>query len=307
MENILIVKNLKKNYKKLEAVKGVSFTIEKGSFFSFIGHNGAGKSTTINMISTLLEKTSGEIIIDGLVIGEDDEKIRKKIGIVFQDSLLDKNLTVEENLRLRASFYKMNKIDFDKRIKDLNNTIMVNDIIKQRYGSLSGGQRRRVDILNAIINLPKILILDEPTTGLDPKSRKIIWNSIKNLQKDRDMTVFLTTHYMEETLCSDKVIIIHHGEIICEGTPETLRNEHTQDTLNILSNNLEELEEELRSKDISFEVDKDKIIVKINNSKEAIPILSNLKKFDSFEVRRGTMDDVFLNVISNFEREGLHE
>ena len=212
--NAIEVKGLVKNYEEVEAVKGISFHVEEDSFFAFLGPNGAGKSTTINIIATLLEKTDGEITVFDKKVGKDDQEIRKEIGIVFQNSMLDKLLTVKENLEIRASFYGMTKSEMEERIDAINNLLEIRPFYNQRYGKLSGGQKRKADIARALLNWPKVLILDEPTTGLDPKSRKDIWTLINRLRTEENVTIFLTTHYMEEAMDANYVVIIDHGKIL---------------------------------------------------------------------------------------------
>ena len=214
MSNIIEVKNLVKNYKDVHAVNDISFTVEEGSFFAFLGINGAGKSTTINILCTVLEKTSGNVKIGGYDLDKEKNKIKELIGIVFQGSVLDKQLTVKENLESRASYYGLNKKEIAKRIESLTQTFDLSEILKRKYGTLSGGQRRRVDIARALINRPKLLFLDEPTTGLDPKTRLQVWEIIHNLRKETGLTVFLTTHYMEETVDCDNVVIIDRAKLL---------------------------------------------------------------------------------------------
>ena len=195
--NAIEVVDLVKNYGEIEAVKNISFTVKKDSFFAFLGPNGAGKSTTINIIATLLDKNEGTIKVLDNEIGKDDSKIRNKIGVVFQNSMLDDLLTVKENLIVRASFYNINKHDLLKRIDEINDYLEVNSFVNQRYGEISGGQRRKADIARALINWPEILILDEPTTGLDPKSRKDIWRLIDKLRTEKEVT--MKCQYCEST------------------------------------------------------------------------------------------------------------
>lgn len=223
MSNIIEVKNLVKNYKDVHAVNDISFTVEEGSFFAFLGINGAGKSTTINILCTVLEKTSGNVKIGGYDLDKERNKIKELIGIVFQGSVLDKQLTVKENLESRASYYGLNKKEIAKRIESLTQTFDLSEILKRKYGTLSGGQRRRVDIARALINRPKLLFLDEPTTGLDPKTRLQVWEIIHNLRKETGLTVFLTTHYMEETVDCDNVVIIDSGKIVANDSPHNLK------------------------------------------------------------------------------------
>jgi len=297
--NLLEVKDLIKNYGEVEAVKGISFSVDEGTFFSFLGHNGAGKSTTINIIATLLGKTNGDVTVCGYKVDENDFEIRTQIGVVFQESVLDEFLTVEENLRLKASFYNYSKAKTTGILSNLQAKLEIKDILKQKYGKLSGGQKRRVDIANALINLPKLLILDEPTTGLDPQTRQEVWKIIKKLQIEQGITIFLTTHYMEETLESDKVIILDDGRIVAEGSPEELRMKYSTDKLILIPKNKEGLFNELKEKGIQYVVDRDRLKVDVKDSMEALNILNSITQYKKFEVIGGSMDDVFINVTNN--------
>ena len=225
--NIIEVRDLTKKYGEHPAVDGISFDVKEGELFAFLGENGAGKSTTINIICTILGKTSGEVRVCSHVLGKEDDKIRKEIGIVFQNSVLDDVLTVEENLYTRGSYYGLSKKQINERIMEFYESFELGEIMKRKYAQLSGGQRRRVDIVRALLNKPKILFLDEPTTGLDPKSRKIVWDYITYLRRERGMTIFLTTHYMEETRDADHVVILDKGKVIARGTPSELKSEYT--------------------------------------------------------------------------------
>jgi len=230
--NFLSVKDLRKSYGTFEAVKGISFDVKKQDFFAFLGPNGAGKSTTINILCTLLEKDSGDVSINGFSLGKDDDAIRKSIGIVFQTHMLDDKLSVKENLMIRGRFYQMSKEDLTLQIKTLTQELYMKDFINQKYGTLSGGQKRRVDIARALINAPKLLILDEPTTGLDPKTREDVWAYIEKL-REKEMTIFLTTHYMEEAAKASHVAIIDQGKIVASGTPTALKRLHSYDSLKL--------------------------------------------------------------------------
>ena len=221
MQNIIEVKNLVVKYGEMTAVDDITFSVKRGSLFSFLGVNGAGKSTTINVLTTLLAKTSGEVMIDGQPI-HNNSHVRNLIGVVFQDSVLDSNLTVKENLTMRGSLYGLKGTGLRTRINEIIQKTKMGDYANRRYGKLSGGQRRRADIARALINNPKLLFLDEPTTGLDPKSRQDIWELIRGLQTEHNMTIFLTTHYMEEAYDSDQIVIIHKGKIREQGTADEL-------------------------------------------------------------------------------------
>ena len=220
MSYAIEVRNLVKNYENVKAVQNINFTVEKDTFFAFLGPNGAGKSTTINIISTLLDQNDGIVKVLGFEVGKQDDEIRKRIGVVFQSSMLDDLLTVRENLLVRASFYGLDKEMFAKRLEEIGVYINVQDFLDQRYGKLSGGQRRKADIARALLNWPEVLILDEPTTGLDPKSRKDIWNLISKLRHEKELTIFLTTHYMEEVVDANKVVVIDEGIIVAQGSSE---------------------------------------------------------------------------------------
>lgn len=286
------VQDLHKSYGEIEAVKGISFTVNEGDFFAFLGPNGAGKSTTINMICTLLDIDSGLIEVDGLAVGKKDQEIRKKLGVVFQNSMLDNKLSVRQNLDIRGSFYGIAQMDLNERIESITDLLHMSSFIDQKYGTLSGGQRRKADIARALINEPKILMLDEPTTGLDPKTRKEVWNIIDALRK-KNMTIFLTTHYMEEAARATKIVIINHGDIIAEGTPDKLRNEYSYDRLRLMYKDISIIS---KLTGYDYDIQNDVIELKIGSMK-AIDIINEVKdQIEAYEVIRGNMDDVFLNI-----------
>lgn len=290
---VLEVRGLQKNYKDVNAVKGIDFDINKGEFVALLGPNGAGKTTTINILCTLLKPTAGEISYNGYKIGTDDENIRKKVGIVFQDNVLDDKLSVRENLLTRGILYNNDRNIVKEKVNNIISTLKIDNYESQYYGNLSGGQRRRVDIARALLHSPEILFLDEPTTGLDPSTRKLIWETMDALLKE-GLTIILTTHYMEETMNCDKVIIMNMGEIICSDTPEQLRLMHSTDTLKVLGN-LKEIEKLITEYD--YEINQDYIKIKLNSTKDSIGLLKVIENHvEAFEVLRGNMDDVFLNL-----------
>ena len=273
------VSNLHKSYGEIHAVRGISFTVGEGELFSFLGVNGAGKSTTIGVLTTLLAKTSGNAAVDGFDVDADPEKVRRVIGVVFQESVLDKLMTVRENLEVRASLYGLSgaerKQAADRAIELTNSAEFAN----RPYGKLSGGQRRRTDIARALVHTPKLLFLDEPTTGLDPKTRRDIWAMIRTLQQDTGMTVFLTTHYMEEAAQSDNIVVIHKGEIKAQGTPMELKMQHCSDMLKMTLTDGAYIEE------------------KLSKTIDALAIIEQYKdRLANVEIINGTMDDVFLNL-----------
>lgn len=291
----LSVKGLTKSYDDIEAVKGISFDVEKDSFFAFLGPNGAGKSTTINIIATLLRHNEGEVEVMGKKLGVDDSSIRKNIGVVFQTSMLDELLTVRENLIIRGSFYGIHKDDLDSRVNEINELLDIKPFYNQRYGLLSGGQKRKADIARALLNWPELLILDEPTTGLDPKSRKDIWELINRLRLEKEITIFLTTHYMEEVVDANKVVIIDEGKIIAQGSSEELRLKYSNDRVKIIPKN--GLEELLIKEKVKYFSTNDVLNIVVDNCFKGLEIVEKYKDYiEEFEILRGDMDDVFVNI-----------
>jgi len=304
MDKIIEVKNLKKSYGSIEAVKDISFYVERGKLFSFLGPNGAGKSTTIDILCTLLAPDAGEVAIDGCRLDQDDAKIRSIIGIVFQDSLLDPLLTVEENLATRAAFYTADKKKIRVAVAKAAEATGIADLLRRPYGKLSGGQRRRADISRALVNTPKILFLDEPTTGLDPQTRQNVWETVRRLKDEAGMTVFLTTHYMEEADKSDYVIIIDHGEIAASGTPFALKEKYSNDVLRLVSKDEGRLKEKLDGMSAAYTKASGQFIVKLPSTLSALPILEGCKDcLSGFEVVSGTLDDAFIAVTGKELRE----
>ena len=276
MDKIIEITGLKKSFGALEAVKGIDFYVEKGSFFAFLGTNGAGKSTTIDIIDTLLKPDGGEVVVDGYILGKEDDKIRSILGTVFQYNVLDNLLTVKENLMIRGNFYYSNKNDLLAAVDYAAQSTGVTEYLDRPYGKLSGGQRRRADIARALVSTPKILILDEPTTGLDPQTRKEVWQAIEHLQKEKNMTIFLTTHYMEEAAKADYVVIIDKGMIVAKGTPAQLKEQYSSDHLIIHSSQMEEVIDILTKIGNSYDMQGDTITIQLNSSMQALPILETL-------------------------------
>ncbi len=292
-KNIIEIKNLFKTFGNIKAVDDLSFNVKEGELFAFLGVNGAGKSTTINIMCGDLRRDKGEIIIDTKNIDYNLDDIKGILGVVFQNSVLDKSLSVYDNLYNRATLYGINKSDFKKRLTNLSKLLNLSDLLKRPVKKLSGGQRRRIDIARAIIHNPKILILDEPTTGLDPKTRCMIWNTIENLQTNNNMTVFLTTHYMEEAADADYVVIIDSGKIVAEGKPLDLKNKYTGDFISIY--NVDELT--IKKLNLPYESISGGYKIKVDNTKEATDLIIKFPDiFLDYEVTKGKMDDVFLAV-----------
>ena len=304
MENAIEVKGLVKNYGEVKAVCGIDFHVKKGKLFAFLGPNGAGKSTTIDIICTFLRQDEGTVKVGGYTLGKEDTKIREIIGAVFQVGLLDDLLSVEENLRTRASFYKIKGAELDEAVKRAVEVTGISNLLKRRYGQLSGGQRRRADIARALVHAPEILFLDEPTTGLDPQTRKNVWDTIERIQKDKGMTVFMTTHYMEEAANADYVIVIDNGKIVAEGTPAELKDEYSKDKLVLSTSRKEELAARLQELGLEYKQGADSFTIQIVGSLEALPSIETTKDLlDSFEVLKGTMDDAFINITGKELRE----
>lgn len=302
METIIEVRGLKKSYRDIQAVRGIDFCVEKGKLFAFLGPNGAGKSTTINMITTFLKPDEGEVIINGHLLGKADDKIRESIGTVFQESLLDKALTVEENLYCRGSLYQLRGHRLRQAVENVISLCELQEIRKRRYGMLSGGQRRRADIARALLHTPKILFLDEPTTGLDPKTRAMIWDLVRKLQEEKGMSIFLTTHYMEEASIADHIVIIDKGKIAVQGTPEQLKRQYARDILRLQSAHPAVVSKFLLEQNIAFRYIQDGMEVSLEKTLDALPIVQHLKDdLTSFEVIHGTMDDAFLHIIHKEE------
>lgn len=302
MEKMIEVAHLTKSYGDLLAVDDICFYVERGKLFSFLGPNGAGKSTTIDILCTLLDFNSGECIIGGYDLRREAQKIRELIGIVFQDHLLDDLLTVRENITARASLYTADRKKIGKAAEEAIRAAELAEIADRPYGKLSGGQRRRADIARALVQKPRILFLDEPTTGLDPQTRKSIWNTLRRLQLDQGMTLFLTTHYMEEAAAADYVIVIDRGKIVAKGTPSALKTHYSSDILKLFPSDEKLLQQRLQELRLRFESASGEYTVKLNNTLEAIPVLESCRDcISSFQVLQGTMDDAFINIVG----EGL--
>lgn len=307
MPFIIKVNDLVKKFGDITAVDGISFSVTEGDFFAFLGPNGAGKSTTINIISTLMNATSGSVEVDGLLRGERDAAIRGKIGVVFQDNMLDELLTVKENIEVRASFYGLTGAAFLRQLGNITEALNIGEFLNRRYGKLSGGQRRRADIARALINTPRVLFLDEPTTGLDPQTRIYVWDIIKKLRTENDMTVFLTTHYMEEAAEADDVAIIDHGKVVARGTPDELRVRYTKDILRVTpkGGSDKDIKAFFEGRGFSCANGGGVCSVNVEDSMQALELLKQCQgMIENFEVRRGSMDDVFVNITGHAIREG---
>ena len=293
MNTIIKIDNLTKTYGSLKAVDNLSFEIRKGELFAFLGVNGAGKSTTINIICGQLKKDEGTVIIDELNLDDNLAKIKKKIGVVFQASILDPQLTVKDNLEIKASLYGLSRKEIKSRVNELAEILDFTSYLNRPLAKLSGGQKRRIDIARALLNKPDILILDEPTTGLDPQTRKMIWAVITKLRKENNMTVLLTTHYMEEASEADYVVIIDQGKMVAHGTPLDLKNEYVGDYMLIYNVK----EEDVKKLGLPYITIPNGYKIEVNDTLEATNlIVNNRELFVDYELIKGKMDDVFLKV-----------
>lgn len=290
---ILDVKDLDKSFGDVHAVNSISFKVKKGELFAFLGVNGAGKSTTISIICGLLKKDKGTVLVDGSDIDYGLDKVSKTLGVVFQNSALDKPMSVKDNLRSRAALYGIYGKEFKNRLDELATMLDFKKLLNRKVGKLSGGQRRKIDIARALIHKPKILILDEPTTGLDPQTRKIIWNVMDDLREKENMTIFLTTHYMEEASDADYVVILDRGQIVARGTPVELKNEYTGDFITLYGVD----EEEVKKLNLPYEKIQNSYRIEVEDTSKATElILNNPSLFKDYEIQKGKMDDVFLSV-----------
>ena len=298
------VSGLVKDYGKVRAVDGIGFDVDPGKLFAFLGPNGAGKSTTINILCTTLEMTSGSARIFDKDLGKDDEAIRRDIGVVFQEPVLDRLLTVRENLRTRSAFYGKAGSELSRTLMGVAEATGISEFLDRQYGQLSGGQRRRADIARALMNTPKLLFLDEPTTGLDPQTRARIWQTVNNLRDEHGVTVFLTTHYMEEAMEADEVAIIDHGKIAATGTPDDLRIRYSSDRLRLMVKEPGHVRQLLENMGLPFVFKTDVFEVKMKSSMESLKLLKDLEpQIRGFEMLRGDMDDVFISVTGRKIRE----
>jgi ABC-type multidrug transport system ATPase subunit len=298
-EYALSIEHLTKAYGDVKAVNDISFTVNKGALFAFLGINGAGKSTTINIICSILPKNEGKIYVNGHDLDREAALIKREIGIVFQSSVLDKELTVKQNLDIRTSFYSVSKEEKKRNIEDIIRLLDLSPILNRTVKTLSGGQLRRVDIARAMVNHPKLLILDEPTTGLDPKTRLSVWTLIDKIRQETGMTVFLTTHYLEEAEKATDVVIMDKGNIIAHGTPNELKNAYSTDSLYCYLPREEAFEQKLKEEKIPFSYNEDRgaYRITIRGSGEAKKFMAKFEReTGDIEIVKGSMDDVFLNV-----------
>ncbi len=293
METVITISHLNKTFGDIRAVNDLSFEVRRGELFAFLGVNGAGKSTTISILCGQLAKDSGEVTVCGENIDHAAAHFARKLGVVFQSSVLDRPLTVRENLQSRAALYGIKGENFRRRLKELSELLDLEPLLNRTVGKLSGGQRRRIDVARALLHRPEILILDEPTTGLDPQTRQMMWDVISDLRRREHLTVFLTTHYMEEAADADYVIILDHGKIAAEGTPLTLKNTYTGDFITLYGAD----EARVGALGLPYETLRGAVRVAVPDTAAATAlIVAHPELFCDYEVTKGKMDDVFLAV-----------
>ena len=304
MNKMIEVEHFTKRYGDFIAVNNISFTVDEGSIFAFLGPNGAGKTTTINTLCTILDKTQGNIQINGHDVTKEKALVRKDIGIVFQDATLDEKMTVEENLKYHCAFYKVPKNEVAKRIDFALDLVELSDWKRAVVGSLSGGMKRRVEIARGLVHYPKVLFLDEPTTGLDPQTRANVWAYIQKLQKQKNITIFLTTHYMDEAEVCSKIVVMDHGKIIAHDTPENLKKQYTSIEIKAICFKSEMLQNELINRSVPYYTNENTIIFQTKQPAQALEILSECRdEIIDFEGKKGTLNDVFLAITGKEIRE----
>lgn len=296
MPEIISVRDLQKSFGAVRAVNGISFTVEQGSLFAFLGLNGAGKSTTINILCSILPRDGGTVVIGGHDLDAEPRAVREMTGIVFQSTVLDDALTVEDNLTVRAGFYGLYGSALRRRLDFLNETLELASIWKRPFGKLSGGQRRRVDIARGLLHAPRLLFLDEPTTGLDPQTRADVWKTIETLRAETGMTVFLTTHYMEEAGSADRVVILDNGRIAADGTPHSLKNRYSGDFIRLYLPESPAYDALFAREGLDFQYHAEHYRLRVPAGGAKAFLLAHTELLDDFEVVKGDMDDVFLSV-----------
>jgi ABC-2 type transport system ATP-binding protein len=308
---VISVKNLVKKYKKAEnnAVDDVSFDVKESEFFAFLGPNGAGKTTTISILTTTLSKTSGQVLIDGLDIEEESSKVRERVGIIFQNPSIDLNLTAEENIRFHTVLYgiypfapsfKMMPQAYKDRVLELTELVGIKEDLNKPVKQFSGGMKRKLEIVRSLIHNPKVLFLDEPTVGLDPESRRNLWEYINTTRKNSGITVFLTTHYLDEVEDADKVCVINKGKIVANGSPDELKNKLAKEYVLLETTKDAELnlESQLKTDSYKFEKDNSKFKVFVSDPEGIKKLISSINvPLKNLDVHKPTLEDAYLDII----------
>lgn len=304
--DIIEVEEISKKFGSLTAVDKVSFTVKEGEIFGFLGPNGAGKTTTINMLCTLLKPTSGKATVNGFDVAKQRADVRRSIGLVFQEPTLDEYLTAEQNLRFHAYAYKVPKNEREKRIDDLLELVELSDRRKSKVSTFSGGMKRRLEMARGLLHNPKVLFLDEPTLGLDPQNRRHIWDHILGLRKKHNLTIFLTTHYMDEAENCNRITVIDHGQIVALDTPDKLKDMVGGDLVTLKAEDndaaIKELKEKYKLEPI---IEKDNIVFTVpQGDKFLVKLMKGFQSnLESISIRRPTLDDVFLKLTGRAIRD----
>ncbi len=304
-DKVISIEHLKKYYKEVKAVDDISFSVRRGELFAFLGLNGAGKSTTINILCGIAEKDDGKIYVCGIDTDKEREAIKPLLGVVFQNSVLDSRLSGIDNLRTRAAMYGITGREFEDNLYELSESLELADILRRPLVKLSGGQKRRMDIARALIHKPEILILDEPTTGLDPKTRILVWRLLAELRRKRGLTIILTTHYMEEADEADEIVVIDAGKIVAHDTPVNLKNDFADDMMRIYAFKTE-FPAILQADGVQYVKGNSGLEIKLSDTEEAKTLLMKYSDFIfDFEVIKGNLDSVFVNVTGKSLKENL--
>lgn len=303
---VITARDLHKKFGNIEAVSGVSFEVQEGEIFGFLGPNGAGKTTTINMLCTLLKPTKGEAAVNGFDVVKERNQVRESIGLVFQDTTLDDYLTAEQNLRFHAYAYTIPRVSLKRRLKELLEMVELWDRRKDKIRTYSGGMKRRLEVARGLLHHPKVLFLDEPTLGLDPQTRRRIWNHVLELRKQENLAIFLTTHYMDEAEYCDRIAIIDYGQIVALDTPDRLKDAVGGDVVSIKT---EDNEEAVRILDDQYKLQptlqNGTINFTVPHGEEFLPdFVSGFPlRLLSIGLRRPTLEDVFIKLTGHAIRE----
>jgi ABC-2 type transport system ATP-binding protein len=300
------VRGLVKRYGALEAVKGIDLDVAEGEVFGFLGPNGAGKSTTISILCTLLKATAGEVEVAGLDVRRHPDEVRARIGLIFQDPSLDDQLTARENLEFHGFIYGMPASTRKERIAEVLSMVELADRAGSQVRTFSGGMKRRLEIARGVMHHPDILFLDEPTLGLDPQTRKNIWDHLHELRRREGITLFMTTHYMEEAEFSDRIAIIDQGRIVAQGTPDELKSQVGGDVVSITAEDPEALAHEIdRAFGLATKVERDQVRIEVPDASTfLVQLIRELSTpMQSLTMRRPSLDDVFLNLTGHAIRD----
>ncbi len=303
------VNSLSKKYGEIEAVKEVTFQVSQGEVFAFLGPNGAGKSTTIRMLCTLTKPTGGSATVDGFDVQRQPTAVRRRIGLVFQEPTLDQQLTAEENLRFHAVLYRVPRQQVDERIDRVLKLVDLEARRKDLVSTFSGGMARRLEIARGMLHTPAVLFLDEPTIGLDPQTRALMWEDVLRLRTEEGVTIFLTTHYMDEAEYADRIAIIDHGSIVALDTPDELKKMVGSDTVELSTSDNKLAASNLEQLDYKVKLGEESLVVYVENGEQQVTAIieGSQVPIRNVRVHRPDLDDVFLHFTGREIREGHAE